>query len=1184
MLATSVQVLAAGLSGQEDLALDIDGVEVRRWADVGGNFAARQFVTFDYTHPTDVTAGRIAVRMVNSAGANRDLRVDGIRVNGVKFESESPTTWNTGAYSNTLQATVPAYAQSEVIYPDGGGLFFSDGASTVVAVRAAGRTGTEQMRLLIDDAVVATWSNVGGNYDTGSFQTFTYTHPTKLTPERLKVEFTNDGVTPTGGDRNLRVDSLRIDQRTYQTEAATTFSTGTWANGVVRPGFFSSEVLHANGYLQYTATPAGGSRVVVWAAGATGEESMQVRGDGGVIASVGRVGGNYGARQFVPYAAVHPRVVSLDEVEVAFVNDGTTAGGADRNLRVDAIELDGVRHETESLTTFSTGTWRQLFGVNPGFVQDERLQANGAFFFGQNTADAGVLSLAAAQYSVAENADFVDVEVVRTATRGGVSIDYTTVNGPAVAGQDYAARSGTLVLRDGQARAAVRIPITNDLLREGAETFNVAADRVTGGAFLGAPRTTTVTILDDDAPNVGTGVGLLGEYFSGTEFNTPLFRRTDATVGFDWGTGGPGGSAPADAFSVRWTGQVEPLYTENYTFEVRADDGVRLWVNGVPLVNQWRDQGASTYTGSISLTAGVKYDIRMEYYERSGLALAELRWSSPSQARELVPTTQLYSVPVVSDAGDFAPQTIVSGLATPTAIDFANVGGSSYMYIAQKNGVVRLAINGALQAGAVVDYSTPVNDVRDRGLLGIAVHPDFAQNPYLYLLYTYDPPETQGQSGLAAPDNFGNRGSRLTRLTLDASTGYRTVVAGSDVVLLGKNSTWQYIRADQDSTDNIGLAPSGLLPNGEWVPDILITDSQSHTIGGLDFGPDGALYVSNGDGTSYGRVDPRTTRVQDLDSLSGKVLRIDPLTGAGFADNPFFTGDVNDDRSKVFNYGLRNPFRIAVHPTTGVPYVGDVGWNTWEEINGGRGQNYGWPFYEGGAGNGSLGGGGVNRQTGGYRDLPEAASFYASNNAQPPLWSRSHAAGGVAVVLGDFYTGSVYPAQYQNALFFTDYGDPTIRALTLDAQGRLADQLLVLGSIGTVLEMSMGPDGRMYYVNASGSVGRIDYVGIATGATPAAAQSRTLVRPADRSATFGEESAPTPALSLAPASPVRRGATQARTAFRATTPAANDAALALLLVEQRVPKAEREPASAPRGTAVGAGDREALWRALGDEL
>ncbi|MEQ8849614.1 carbohydrate-binding domain-containing protein [Botrimarina sp.] len=1099
LAATPIQVLAAGANGLETAALEIDGVEVARWPGVGGDYAGRVFETFSYTHPTTVTADSVVVRFLDSPAGGGDLRVDGVVIDGRKYESESPATFNTGAWDVAAQAIVPRYAELEYLHANFGELRYSTALDTQIAIRAAGATGQERMALLLDGVEVAAWENVGGDYNARNFQTFAYSPAARVSVDRLRVAFTNDGRTAAGADRNLRVDGVTVDGVTYESEAPSTFSTGTWKDGTITPGYPELEYLHGNGYFRYAEAAVATEPLVVYAAGQTGEETIEVRVDGATVATFAGVGGDFNGRVFVPLATSVPGGTRLDQIEVAFVNDTLTP--VDRNLRIDAIELAGVRHETEAVTTFSTGTWKPLLGVRPGFVQSELLHANGVMRYGQDNAEAGVLSLGATQYAVGEGGGFVDVQFVRTSARGAVTIDYTTVDSVALAGFDYTAASGTLVLDDGQLSGTVRIAILDDSTPEGAETFNLAADRVTGGAFLGAPRTTTITIQDDEAPSPGDGRGLRGEYFAGANFESSLFTRTDATIDFTWGLGSPAAEVPVDNFSVVWTGLVEPLYSETYTFRTTTDDGVRLWVDGQLIVDRWTGQAPTEWSGQIALEAGRRYDLRMEYNEYQSGAVAQLRWQSARQPLQIVPRSQLYSEAVVPDDGQFVAQTLFSGLTQPTAIDFARVGGSDYVFIAQKDGRVRLAVDGVLQPDVFVDYRTPVNNVRDRGLLGLAVHPDFENNPYVYLLYTYDPPETQSASGLAAPDNYGNRVARLTRLTADAASGFRTAAPGSGVVLLGTNSTWENISfPDRDSTQEIGLPPSGLDADGGWVPDVLITDSQSHTIGALDFGPDGSLYVTNGDGTSYGRVDPRTTRVQDLDSLSGKVLRIDPLTGMGYADNPFYTGDPSDDRSKVVNYGLRNPFRLAVHPTTGVPYVGDVGWNSWEEINGGVGQNFGWPYYEGGDTSGSSGGDSVNRRTGGYRDLPEAQAFYAAGGdslATPPLWSRSHSAGGVAIVMGDFYTGAAYPEQFRNALFFTDFGDPAVRAITLDSQGAFAGSLVVTGGIGSLIEMSMGPDGRMWYVDVTGSVGRIDYQPTAAAAF---ATSESLAAPAEEPA------------------------------------------------------------------------------------
>ena len=253
------------------------------------------------------------------------------------------------------------------------------------------------------------------------------------------------------------------------------------------------------------------------------------------------------------------------------------------------------------------------------------------------------------------------------------------------------------------------------------------------------------------------------------------------------------------------------------------------------------------------------------------------------------------------------------------------------------------------------------------------------------------------------------------------------------MVLLGGNSTWDNFNGFVNSTVDFNEPPAGILPNGENLQDFLAADSASHTVGSVEFGIDGALYVSNGDGASYNQVDRRAVRVQDIDNLSGKVLRIDPLTGAGLSNNPFYeAANPFSNRSKVYQYGMRNPFRIAVHPLTGQLYVGDVGWGTWEEINAGApGSNFGWPYYEGGSG--------ISLQTNGYRNLPEAQAFYASGQTvTASIFALNHAADGInAIAAGGVYTGSVYPAQYQGDLFFNDIGQGILRNANFDGAGTL---------------------------------------------------------------------------------------------------------------------------------------------------
>jgi hypothetical protein len=146
---------------------------------------------------------------------------------------------------------------------------------------------------------------------------------------------------------------------------------------------------------------------------------------------------------------------------------------------------------------------------------------------------------------------------------------------------------------------------------------------------------------------LGTGTGLTGDYYSYSNGTTnftglPTLTRIDPTVDFNFGTGSPDPSIPVDLFQIRWHGQVQPFYSDTYTFYTTSDDGARLWVNGQLLVNLWQNQAATTGSGTIILQAGQKYDILMEYYENTSVASAQLGWSSIHQARGVIPMTQLY--------------------------------------------------------------------------------------------------------------------------------------------------------------------------------------------------------------------------------------------------------------------------------------------------------------------------------------------------------------------------------------------------------------------------------------------------------------------------------------------------------------------------------------------------------------
>ena len=166
-----------------------------------------------------------------------------------------------------------------------------------------------------------------------------------------------------------------------------------------------------------------------------------------------------------------------------------------------------------------------------------------------------------------------------------------------------------------------------------------------GDLLHGEPARTT----GDGSPGTN-GHGLSAAIFGGFPYlEKSIGHRTDAQIDFNWGMRAAVVPGASRIFSVRWTGKVQPKYSETYTFASQEDDGLRLWVDGQPLINDWKDHALTPRRGSIELEAGRKYDIKIEYFNgpmhaRNGTGHAEvhLHWVSPSQRFELVPQSALY--------------------------------------------------------------------------------------------------------------------------------------------------------------------------------------------------------------------------------------------------------------------------------------------------------------------------------------------------------------------------------------------------------------------------------------------------------------------------------------------------------------------------------------------------------------
>jgi fibronectin type 3 domain-containing protein len=160
--------------------------------------------------------------------------------------------------------------------------------------------------------------------------------------------------------------------------------------------------------------------------------------------------------------------------------------------------------------------------------------------------------------------------------------------------------------------------------------------------------TDVATITTAGEQTVGTGDGLLGQYYSGTNVNfstaTPAFTRVDPEIDFNWNGTGPGGGLGATDYSVQWTGEVQAQYSQAYTFYTTSSDGIRVIINGQTVINDYNNHGPTVDAStSINFTAGESATIVVQYYEATDAAQAVLEWSSASTPEEVIPQSQLFS-------------------------------------------------------------------------------------------------------------------------------------------------------------------------------------------------------------------------------------------------------------------------------------------------------------------------------------------------------------------------------------------------------------------------------------------------------------------------------------------------------------------------------------------------------------
>ncbi len=475
------------------------------------------------------------------------------------------------------------------------------------------------------------------------------------------------------------------------------------------------------------------------------------------------------------------------------------------------------------------------------------------------------------------------------------------------------------------------------------------------------------------------------------------------------------------------------------------------------------------------------------------------------------------AAPAVTLPPGFEQSTALTGLVNPMDVEIA---ANDRVFVAEKSGLIKTFQNlSDTTSTTVADLRTQVHNFSSRGLLGLAIDPGFPAKPYIYLYYTLDAPiggtaPTWGVAGQTTDQCPGDTdqvncvvSARVSRLRVEGE-----LMSGTEQVLIN-----------------------------DWCQQF-----QFHTGGGLEFGADGYLYVSGGDGARWqifdygqlgnpmnpcgdppgpigGPLSPPTSeggrlRAQDLRTsgdplgLAGSLIRVDPNTGAGVPGNPMFSSaDANERR--MIAHGFRNPARLAIRPGTSDVWVADRGGGYWEELDRVQGgadpvRNFGWPCYEGGMDANGMPYARI-RPRSVDQGLDVCENLYAEGGAtSSPYWAYDHEK---AVVEGEtcqidpvsgkpagnqisginFYPQSgSFPAAYRNALFFADRLRDCMYAMLAGPDGVPSRSRVIAFAQGAerAIDIETAPNGDLLYVDQSAqAVRRIAWTGNASNHAPTAA-------------------------------------------------------------------------------------------------
>jgi glucose/arabinose dehydrogenase len=373
---------------------------------------------------------------------------------------------------------------------------------------------------------------------------------------------------------------------------------------------------------------------------------------------------------------------------------------------------------------------------------------------------------------------------------------------------------------------------------------------------------------------------------------------------------------------------------------------------------------------------------------------------TPTPTPTLTPTPTPATVSQLPDPAGYSWQEVVGGLSLPVGLVSAR-DNSGRLFIIEQAGLILVYKDGSLLAHPFLDLTQKVNCCAEKGLLGLAFHPKYAENGYFYVDYT----EKVGGGLYIVVDRY-----RISSTNPD--------------------------QADPTSEQRL------LYVEKPGTPPF-----QNHNGGQLQFGPDGYLYIGMGDGGSEG--DPLGNG-QSVQTLWGKILRLDVDSGTPYAippDNPFAQGG---GLPEIWAYGLRNPWRFSFDTLNGDLYISDVGQDAWEEIDwlpagSPGGTNFGWSYFEG---------------SHPYRGSPPASEQFVM-----PVAEYSHSYGN-SVIGGYVYRGQSLPA-WQGVYLYSDNGSGLVWGLL-----HLAD-----GSWQAAQMFDTGLNVSSFGVDESGEIYIVDYAG-----------------------------------------------------------------------------------------------------------